>query len=118
MKHIIIEFGKGSIKLDDILNKIDLLEISIQEKERLRTITRHPQLLECILTDEPPINEPVVSVDAEIKGYTKLTKEEFLEMYKKLYACTKKSKYYSRWCDSILMIDRLGPKLLEHLKNY
>lgn len=122
MKLAIVEFSKGDISLEDIIKKVDLLDMSYQIPNGLRFDWKYPDMFDCILYNQSPFSEadenPVEGFTAEIKNVREISQEEFLDLFIKIKRRTQESPFYRLWHDTDQKIESLGEELLKLLKNY
>lgn len=122
MKRLVVESLKGAISLDDIINKVDLLEMSYHITRGLKTRNMYPNLFECILHDQTPFFEaeenPIENFKAGIKGYGDLSKEEFLDFFIQLKRKTRESPLFETWKKAINEMESSGSELISLLLEY
>ncbi len=122
MKRLVVESLKEAISLDDIIQKVDLLEMSYQISRGLKTRNMHPNLFESILHDQSPFYEagenPIENFKADIKGYRDLSREEFLDYFIKLKRKIRESSLFETWKEAINEIKSSGSELMSLLLEF
>ena len=122
MKLAIVEFSKGTITIEDIINKVDLLHTSYQTRNGLKLQTKHPKLFDCILHNISPFHEagetPTEGFMAGIKNYNELSREDFLDLFIKIKYSTQESPLFTLWHETDKEIESLGNELITLLQNY
>ena len=122
MKRIIVEFSNGTITREEIMNKVDLLEMSYEWSEGFRTRKDFPYLFDCILDDKNPFfkadENPIENFKAEIKGYKELSRDDFLDIFIDLKRKIRESRVFSLWVKMNNSIELVGEELVKFLRSY
>lgn len=122
LKRAIVDFFQGTVSLEEIRNKVDLLEMSFEWSQELRPRRSHPDLFDCILHDKSPFFEadenPIEKFQAEIKGYKELTRDEFLDLFIPLKRQVRESRLFLKWEQTNTDIEIVGEELVKSLRSY
>ena len=122
LKRNIVDLFLGTVSLEEIRNKVDLLEMRFEWSQGLRPRRSHPDLLDCIIYDKSPFFEadenPIEKFQSEIKGYKELTRDEFLDLFIQLKRQIRESRSFSKWVETNTEIEKNGEELVKILRSY
>jgi len=122
MKLSIVEFLGDAISLDEILNKVDLLNMYYDLPDGLRRSRKNPILYDCILNNISPFYEagenPITKFKAQIDGYRVLSRDEFVDIFIQIKRKTQESRLFPQWNELNTEIESIGNLLINKLRAY